>query len=275
MPEGDTLYRMARTLHRALAGKQITAFDTAYAHLANVNDNAPLVGRTVERIVSQGKWLLMYFTGDLILATHMLMKGSWHIYRPGERWQRGSSQMRIRLDVQDVVAVAFNVQTAHFYTEATLIRNSAIPKLGPDLLQNDFSLAEAKRRVREHPGEEIANTLLRQKVVAGIGNVYKSEVCFLCKVSPFRLVKDVSEEELTCLLERAQQLLKANVNEKIVGEKENITGQRRTVSSLDPDRRLWVYERVGKPCRRCGETIQLRKQGTDARLTFWCPECQQ
>ena len=120
MPEGDTIFRSARALHQALAGQTINLFETAYAPLASVNDQSPVAGRTVERVESRGKWLLIHFSGDLILTTHMLMSGSWHIYRVGERWKRARSHMRIVLGTADLVAVAFDVPVARFYTAQLL-----------------------------------------------------------------------------------------------------------------------------------------------------------
>ncbi len=137
MPEGDTIYRSARALGRALAGKQVTQFETALAPLASVDDNTPVAGRTVEKVESRGKWLLIFFSGDLILLTHMLMSGAWHIYRPGERWRVPRRSMRCVIRVADFEAVAFNVPVAKFFTARTLERDSMIPKLGPDLLRAD------------------------------------------------------------------------------------------------------------------------------------------
>src|ERR1700744_4629260 len=116
MPEGDTIFRSARALHQAFAGRQVTLFETAYAQLASVNDQSPVTGRTIEQVESRGKWLLIHFSGDLILTTHMLMSGSWHIYRSGERWKRARSHMRVVLGTSDYVAVGFNVPVAKFYT---------------------------------------------------------------------------------------------------------------------------------------------------------------
>src|ERR1700729_1850317 len=115
MPEGDTIFRSARALNQALAGQQVTLFETAYAPLASVNDQSPVVGRTIERVESRGKWLLIHFSGDLILATHMLMSGSWHIYRAGERWKRSRREMRAVIATAEFEAVAFNVPIARFY----------------------------------------------------------------------------------------------------------------------------------------------------------------
>src|SRR5580658_1420268 len=177
MPEGDTIFRSARALNKALAGATVTGFETAYAPLASVNDNTPLAGRTIEKVESRGKWLLIYFSGDLILVTHMLMSGTWHIYRTGERWRRGRQHMRVVIRTRDFEAVAFDVPVARFHTARSLERNTAIPRLGPDLLGQEFSEDDATARMRAHADEEIANVLLNQQVMAGLGNVYKSEVC--------------------------------------------------------------------------------------------------
>src|SRR5689334_24640491 len=138
MPEGDTLFRAAATLQRAIGGQVVTRFETVLPKLARVDVDTPIAGRTVERVESAGKWLLMRFSGDLTLLTHMLMSGSWHIYRPGERWQRGRHHMRIVIETARMVAVAFNVPVAEFHTESTLARRRVFSRLGPDLLAEDF-----------------------------------------------------------------------------------------------------------------------------------------
>jgi endonuclease-8 len=149
MPEGDTIFRTARALDRALAGKQVTAFDTALAPLARVNDDTPLIGRTIERVESRGKWCLIYFSGDLILITHMLMSGSWHLYRPGERWQMGRSRMRVSIAVADWLAVAFNVPVAEFHTSRSLTRNTQIPHLGLDILSATYTVDIGAKRLAD------------------------------------------------------------------------------------------------------------------------------
>ena len=146
MPEGDTTFRSARALNLALQGKRVESFETAYAQLASVNDQSPVAGRIIESVESRGKWLLVNFSGDLILVTHMLMSGSWHIYRRGERWRRSHSHMRVVLATADFEAVAFDVSVASFHTAGTLQRNTTIPKLGPDLLGEKFSGDEALHR---------------------------------------------------------------------------------------------------------------------------------
>jgi endonuclease-8 len=274
MPEGDTIFRSARALNLALQGRQVTSFETAYAQLAGVNDQAPVAGRAVERVESRGKWLLIHFTGDLILVTHMLMSGSWHIYRPGERWRRSRSHMRAVIATSDFVAVAFDVPVASFHTARSLERNTTIPRLGPDLLGGKFSEDEAIQRLQERGDDEIANALLNQQVVAGIGNVFKSEICFTCGVNPFAKVSTLPAAKLEQLLEASRRLMAANVNEGAGDRIVTYTGLRRTTGADNPTARLWVYGRRGKQCRRCGTLILMRKQGFGARSTYWCPECQ-
>jgi endonuclease VIII len=274
MPEGDTIFRSARALHQALAGQTINLFETAYAPLASVNDQSPVAGRTVEQVESRGKWLLIHFSGDLILTTHMLMSGSWHIYRVGERWKRARSQMRIVLGTADLVAVAFDVPVARFHTARTLERFAGVAGLGPDVLAKQFAADEAAARMLQRGDEEVGNVLLNQRVMAGIGNAFKSEICFACGVHPFRKIATLSPQEIDCLLATARRFLAANVADGAGDGIVTYIGGRRTTGSSNPAARLWVYRRAGEDCRRCGTTILTRKQGIGARSTFWCPDCQ-
>ena len=274
MPEGDTIFRSARALQQALGGKAITRFETALAPLASVNDQTPVKGRIVEQVESRGKWLMVHFSGDLILTTHMLMSGSWHIYRSGERWRRSRSNMRVVLETADMVAVGFNVPVAKFHTARTLERFNAVSGLGPDLLGSGFAEDQALARILEHSGEEVGNVLLNQRVMAGIGNVFKSEICFACGVNPFRTVATLSKQEVECLMDTSRRFLAANVAEGSGDAIVTYTGLRRTTGSSNPAARLWVYKRAREACRRCGTAILTRKQGIGARTTFWCPDCQ-
>ncbi len=274
MPEGDTIFRSARALQQGFAGHSVTLFETAYAPLASVHDQSSVTGRIIERVESRGKWLLIHFSGDLILATHMLMSGSWHIYRVGERWRRSRSHMRVVLGTSDLVAVAFNVPVARFYTARTLERFAGVAGLGPDVLGASFATDEAQARLLEHGGEEVGNVLLNQRVMAGIGNVFKSEICFACGVNPFRKIASLRPAEIDCLLTTARRFLAANVAEGAGDSIVTYTGGRRTTGSSNPAARLWVYRRSGSECRRCGTTILMRKQGVGARSTYWCPDCQ-
>jgi endonuclease VIII len=266
VPEGDTIHRAARTLQKALAGEVITRFETVFPKLTRVDYEAPLAGRTVERVSAAGKNLLMEFSGDLHLRTHMRMNGSWHIYRPGEKWRMRRSDMRIVIETANWVAVAFNVPVAEFHDARSLARQEDLQKIGPDLIGAEFDFEEAMRRIRARPDEEIADVILNQRVVAGIGNEYKSELLFMTRISPFARVAGVSDEQLTKLLQTARKVMVANVEMR--------SGARITTFSLDPSATQYVYGRGGKPCRRCGTPVQYAKQGPNARGTYWCPACQ-
>lgn len=273
MPEGDTIHRAARTLHLALAGREIVRFETALAQLAVVDDQSPLRGRLVERVAATGKHLLMHFSGDLILRTHMRMHGSWHIYRPGERWRRPRRDMRVVVATDAYEAVAFNVPVAEFRTAATLQRDDAIQALGPDLLDPEADLDEAARRVRALGDLPLGEALLTQRAVAGIGNVFKSEVCFEAGLSPFAPVSAIDMPTLRAVLEIARRQMRLNAPAGGDRAFPQPPG-RRTTGRMNPSEGLWVYGRAGEPCRRCGTAISLRKTGVDARPTYYCERCQ-
>ncbi len=274
MPEGDTIFRAARTLNQALAGKVVTRFETAFAKLAQADDNRSVAGRTVEQVEARGKWMLIFFSGDLILLTHMMMNGSWHIYRVGERWRRPRRDMRIVIETGDWIAVGFTIPVAEFHSAASLSRKTPVALLGPDLLREGFDQQEALARIRKHAIEEIAVVLLNQHVMAGIGNVFKSEICFACGVHPFRRVDTLTQRQLEQIVYTSQKFLKANVGEDANGHISTYRGSRRTTRNSDPSASLWVYGRRGEPCRRCGTALLMQKQGVAARPTFWCPSCQ-
>jgi endonuclease-8 len=274
VPEGDTIFRAAAALHRALAGRVVTGFETGFAHLARVQDDQPVTGRTIERCESAGKHLLIWFTGELLLRTHMRMSGSWHLYRPGERWQRAPRDMRVRIDTPAWVAVAFSVPDAEFLRARDLPRSRALATLGPDLLSPAFDRGEALRRLEAAGAQPIAAALLDQRVVAGIGNVYKSEVLFLCGLHPDRPAGTLSHDERAAILDTAVPLMRRNVGPDAGAEIVTYRGLRRTTRQARREENLWVYGRAGQPCRRCGTPIASAKRGLDARPTFWCPRCQ-
>jgi endonuclease-8 len=274
VPEGDTIFRAARTLHRALAGRAVTRFESVFPALIRVDVDAPLTGRTIERVEARGKHLLMWFSGDLILRTHMRMHGSWHIYHPRERWQRPRRDMRIVLETDDFHAVAFSVPIAEFETAASLERTRPLQALGPDPLADDFRVAEAVARITSRTGMEIGDALLDQSAIAGIGNVYKSEVLCAGRVNPFAPVETLAREDVERLVTTAVRFMRANVSERAPAAIETYRGLRRTTGRADPGARLWVYGRAGQPCRRCGTPISRRQQGPHARSTYWCETCQ-
>ena len=271
MPEGDTIFRTARTLNRALAERTVSRFESVYPALTRVDDDRPVTGRVVEAVSSRGKHLLMAFSGDLVLHTHMRMHGSWHIYRPGEKWQAPSHEMRIVIGTDEYVAVAFNVPVAEFLTGAELARHAQIQALGPDLADPLFDREEVRRRLTDHGDEPIHDVLLNQHVLSGIGNVLKSEVLFVARLNPFTPARAIDDATFNRLIDASLRLMKMNI-----ADATGLTPAfgRRTTGSLDPTAKLFVYGRGGKPCRTCGTPIEARKTGLDSRLTYWCSKCQ-
>jgi endonuclease-8 len=274
MPEGDTIHRAARALHQALAGNTVTRFETMLPALARVDFDAPLRGRQIESVEARGKWCLMHFSCDLVLATHMRMHGSWHLYRPGECWRQPRRDMRVLIETEAYVAVAFRVPVAEFHSACSLARHPAIEALGPDLLAPDFDLAAAVRKLRSSAAPEVASALLDQRAMAGVGNVFKSEILFLCATSPFAAISSLTDAELERLVITARKLLASNARAPEGPRDEFYSGSRRTTGMMNPRARLWVYDRAGKPCRKCGTAIQVARHGPGARATYWCPICQ-
>jgi endonuclease VIII len=279
MPEGDTILRAARALHRVLAGHTVTRFESVYPALNRVAEDRPIVGRTIESVSARGKHLLMSFSDDLILRTHMRMNGSWHLYRTGARWQRPARDMRVLVATAEAVAVGFNVPVAEWLSNRQMERHPQLRTLGPDLLAGGgthygypVETTDILERMRRHGREPIAEVLLNQRVLAGIGNVFKSEILFAAGVSPFALVDSLTDADLERIVGIARDQLAASVLDRS-GTLSPAIG-RQTTRSLGPGARLWVYGRGGKPCRRCGAIVRSKKTGIDARLTCWCPHCQ-
>lgn len=275
MPEGDTIFRTARTLERALAGRVLTGFQSTDARLLRCNDDAPFAGQTVTQVESRGKWLLIHFSGGGILVTHMLMNGSWHIYRPGERWHKPHAQMRIVLENSEYLAVGFQIPVIEMHTANSIKRNRRIPTPTHDVLSEAFDSVAAVEALLERKDEAIADLLLDQRILAGVGNEFKSEICFIARVNPFEPVAALGRGRAEKIVATAQKLLHANVLEESKERAFTYRGAwRRTTHASDPHEHAWVYERAGQPCRRCGRPVECRLQGANARLTFWCPQCQ-
>jgi endonuclease-8 len=272
MPEGDTVFRAAQTLHRFMAGHRVTRFESVYPALTRVAEDHPVVGRTIESVSARGKHLLMAFSGDLVLRTHLRMNGSWHIYPSGASWRRPAQEMRVLVCTAEACGVGFNIPVAELLSSRDLDRHRQLRSLGPDLLAEPFDRAEAVRRMRRCGGEPIADVLLNQRVLAGIGNVFKSEILFLAGIHPFTPADALTDPDLDRIVGVSREQLAANVMTRSQ-TLSSATG-RRTTRSLDPNHKLWVYSRGGKPCRRCGAAIQSKKTGADAKITYWCPVCQ-
>jgi endonuclease-8 len=254
VPEGDTLHRTAARLRPALEGKVLRRFEAP-----RLTGYRPQPGERIEAVDSVGKHLLVRFERGVVLQTHMMMTGSWHLYATGERWQRPAPQLRVLIEVEGWVAVCFAAPVVRTYVEGAAA--TPIDHLGPDLCRPDADLDDALRRMAgvADPTTSIAEVLLDQRVAAGVGNVYKSEVLFACRLDPFTPVRDVDEPLRRRLLETATRQLRANLG----------SGPRTTVPGG-----LAVYGRSRRPCRVCGTTILMRRHGVHARSTYWCPRCQ-
>jgi endonuclease-8 len=259
MPEGDTVWLAGRRLHDALAGRVLRRTDFRVPRLATVD----LSGREVEEVVSRGKHLLTRIEGGVTVHTHFRMDGSWHLYRPGEAWRGGPNhQIRLVLGTEEWLAVGYRLPVVDLVPTAE--EHTLVGHLGPDLLGPDWDPDEAVRRLAAQPERELGTALLDQRNLAGIGNLYKAEACFLAGLSPWTAVGQVPD--LAGLVGRAHRLLDAN---KATWH-QTTTGDRRR--GYDH----WVFERDGRPCLRCGTRILMADQGDApyARITYWCPACQ-
>lgn len=273
MPEGDTVWRAAHRLDEALTGRVLTASDFRVPQLAT----SDLTGRTVLAIVPRGKHLLTRVgpgpDGDepLTLHTHLKMEGVWHVHTEGEKWRRPAHLLRVRLTVGErparVDALGFELGTVDLLPTAE--EDTVVGHLGPDLLGPDWDADEALHRLvdgAERRTRGIGEALLDQRCLAGIGNVYKSEICFVSGVHPETPVEEVGEDRLARMVELARRMLEAN----------KARGERTTTGNTRRGQRLWVYGRQRQPCRRCGTPVRRALHGPEPqeRSTYWCPTCQ-
>ena len=260
MPEGDTIFRTARTLHAALAGKTVTRLAAP-----RVTRPLPGAGAVVTRVEARGKHCLVHFDDGRALRTHMMMTGSWHLYRPGERWRKSRGAARVVLEAGEGddawVAVCFAAPVVELLEPAAARRGDGTSHLGPDLCLPDADIDEAARRMATLTGDdEIGDALLDQRVACGVGNVYRCEALFACGVHPAAAVADLDDGVRRTLLETASRQLRANLDRS----------GRATVAGG----RLAVYGRGGSPCRRCGTPVAVARRGRQARVVYWCPRCQ-
>lgn len=269
MPEGDTLFRTAAGLRPYLVGRTVTAARASGP--GSIPQVHRIIGHEITAVDAMGKNLLIRFDGGLEIRTHLRMNGSWHRYRPGERWRRPPARARLVIEVPGAVAVCFDAPVVDLLETRAEGLHPALAGLGPDLLSPTFDADEAIRRLRDpaRATKSIAEALLDQRALAGIGNVYKSEVLWIERVSPVTATADVSEEALARLVATARRLLLANVATTHGPERTTTTGDSGAPGPL------YVYGRAGRPCRRCRTPIARVRQGLDLpRLTFWCPTCQ-
>jgi endonuclease-8 len=249
MPEGDTIWRTAASLRSGLEGKRVTA--------ARPEALTRLVGSTVTAVEPVGKHLLIRFDSGLALHTHMRMRGAWHLYGPGERWRRPEWQLKAMLVTEDVVAVCFAAPVVE------LLRNTApaVGHLGPDILTDAWVAGEVVNRARSIGPVAVGELLLDQRVTAGIGNVYRCEALWQCRVNPWTSSTALSDDDLAALFETARRAMRSNLGGGFV---RRFPGYGKGA----------VHGRGRRPCPRCGGLVRVRAQGEHARLTYWCPACQ-
>jgi endonuclease-8 len=261
VPEGDTVHLAGKRLRAALTGHTLLRGELRHPRLVEHD----LAGRTVLDVATVGKHLLTRFDDGRTLHSHFRMDGSWHLYRPGMSWQRPAHEARAVLETADRVAVGFLLHDLELLPTAQ--EDRLVGHLGPDLLDPDWSdahAAEALRRFTARGDSELGLVLLEQRVMAGVGNLYKAEVCFLLGLSPWTLVRDVPDPAKAIALSRKLLLRNADRPEQS------------TTGELGRGRQHWVYERAGQRCRRCGTRIRTAEQGDGvyARVANWCPRCQ-
>ncbi|HTN92738.1 MAG TPA: DNA-formamidopyrimidine glycosylase family protein, partial [Sorangium sp.] len=260
MPEGDTLFRIAAALGPALEGARVLALELPRSDRRCDR----LVGRRVERVEARGKNLLIYFDEGTVLHTHLRMSGAWHLYREGERWKRSESTATAILAVPGYVAVCFRAPIVRLLRASAVRGDRLLGSLGPDLLADGFDAAEALRRLRALDDVPLGVAIMDQRVVAGIGNVYKSELLFRRRLDPFAPVRAYSDEELSAMIDLGRQLLQANVEPRDpAGAYRGPTGHylhtRTTRTGFDRGRRpVAVYGREGRACYDCGAGVQMR-----------------
>lgn len=260
MPEGDTLHRTAARLREALAGATLTE---AASRAREGLDAASLVGHRLPGIESRGKHLLMHLDDGRCLHSHMGMTGSWHLYRPGEAWRKPAHRAALVLGTDGRLAVCFSPRTLQLLSATALRRHAQLARLGPDLLDPAFDTEAALARLALHAPTPLGEALLNQSVLAGIGNVWKSELLFLARLDPFAPVGRVEPARLEALLARARALMRRNLE-----------GHRRRTRLGRDGPRLWVYGRSGEACLHCATPIRVRRQGDAGRSTYFCPQCQ-
>jgi endonuclease-8 len=269
VPEGDTLVRTAAGLRPYLVGRDVLAARAQGP--GAVPQVQRLIGRRIDAVESQGKNLLIRFDGGLELRTHLRMNGSWHRYRPGERWRRPPARARLVLEVPGSVAVCFDAPVVELFEQRAEHLHPSLSRLGPDLLAADFDPVLARERLRapERAHLEIAIAILDQRALAGIGNVYKNEALWIERVSPFTPVRVLDDATLDRLIATSARLLRANADARRGPERVTTRGDRGAPGAL------YVYGRGGRPCRRCRTPISVIRQGTDLpQTTYWCPICQ-
>lgn len=250
MAEGDTILRAARRLDAALTGQMLAvSAPNPRGRAAGVER---LGGHRLERVGSHGKNLLLH-CGELVLHSHMGMSGSWHVYPRGDRWRKPRRSAWAVLAGEVREAVQFGGPTLRVIPAGRLARDPQLARLGPDILAPDLDLDEVVRSLRTEPARTLGDALLDQTLVAGIGNIFKSEACFAARLDPWRPVAGLGDDDLRAVLSAARSLM---------------------LEAVESGRHTYAVYRARRPCPSCGGRVASRGQGDDNRTTYWCPRCQ-
>lgn len=251
MAEGDTVLRAARRIDQALGGAEVgIATPSPRGRVAGLER---LDGRRLETVEARGKHLLLEF-GDLVLHSHLGMSGSWQVYRRGAAWRKPPGAAWAVLRGGEWEAVQFGGPTLRVLRAGAVHLDPQLASLGPDIMADDFDPGEAVHSLRARPELELGETLLDQRRVAGIGNIFKSEACFAARLDPWRPITELSDADLERVLLAAREAMQAAV--------------------ADGRHPRAVYRQSGRPCPVCGSRIVARGQGDANRTTYWCPQCQ-
>jgi endonuclease-8 len=261
VPEGDTIFRTASRLRAALVGKALVRLEVRRDPHGR---RGPQPGTVITAVEAKGKHLLIRFGDGHVLHTHMQMTGVWDLYRRSERWRRPGHSARVILRVDDgTTAVCFRAPLVELRDEDArglpTRMSRMLAGIGPDLCDSQFDLEAVVGRLASlEPDTKLAAALLDQRVAAGIGNVFKSEICWEARISPFAAIAALDPPTRRRIYETARRQLTKNLT----------TSSRTTFGEG-----LAVYRRAGRRCPRCGERIRTGPDG-DARVTYWCPGCQ-
>jgi endonuclease VIII len=271
MPEGDTIHNAAHRVGAALVGKPIVSIETPQERHRMDRWPERLEGRGVHRVDARGKHLFVRFDGDLTLHSHLRMGGWWGVFRRGERWRRSPRRAWLVIRTPEHEVVQFDGPVLELMTERRTRFDQQLAGLGPDIVaEEEFEEAKFLRRLRgDDQTRTFGDALLDQRNVAGIGNIWKCESCFLAGIDPWRRTSEVSNDEALAAVRATRPLMQLSAERggrPVTWEPER--------PATRQENRFWVYNRAGLPCRRCGELVQARGQGDDNRRTFWCPGCQ-
>lgn len=264
MPEGDTLYRLASRLQSLLGGHYVRHFDARDAELRQV----ALVGQTLVAVESRGKHLLMQFSSGLTLNSHLRMDGRW-VFRSGVSAPLAGGKLRAVIGFDCGVLLGYELALLRFVNLSKLPADDLLRRLGPDLLASDFEPEQAVDRLSEWSAAPISVAVMRQSVMAGVGNVFKSEALFLAGINPLVTVGSLSRFQLRALVDVLLPLLQRNAKSHKYGEY-----RRKTRASIGSGPLLWVYRRAGERCMRCDDVIVMVRQGNPPRSSYYCPTCQ-